>query len=315
MTKILKLLYSNNYISGNEIGNMLSISRAAVHKQIKKLKHLGYNIESYSKGYKLTKNKLFFNEYEIECKLDQTLNICKIIKYYKELPSTQTTVKTLAQKGFDEGTVVIAEKQTNGYGRIKRVWNSNSGGLWFSILLKPFLAPEESTKLALILSIALKQTFDFYNLDSKIKWPNDIFINNKKIAGIIIEMSAEQDIINWVVAGIGVNINNKLPEELKKMSTSLKEIINKEVNRTEFICKFFINFEKLYTSFEKEGFQQFLKEYNDNLLYKNKHVTINTGYNTITGMNFGIDENGMLIIKAKESFKKIISGTLRETIE
>lgn len=313
MKKILKILYSNNYISGNEIGNMLSISRAAVHKQIKNLKQLGYSIKSCSKGYKLTKDKFFFNEHEIECKLDKTLSICKIIKYYKELPSTQTTVKTLAQKGFDEGTVVIAEKQTNGYGRIKRVWNSNSGGLWFSMLLKPFLVPEESTKLALILSIALKQTFDFYNLDSKIKWPNDIFINNKKIAGIIIEMSAEQDIINWVVAGIGVNINNKLPKELKEMSISLKEIINKKVDRTEFICKFFINFEKLYTSFKKEGFKQFLKEYNDNLLYKNKHVTINTGCNTINGVNLGIDENAMLIIKTKGNLKKIISGTLRES--
>jgi BirA family biotin operon repressor/biotin-[acetyl-CoA-carboxylase] ligase len=313
MTNILKILYSNEYISGTIIGNILSISRAAVHKQIKNLKQLGYSIESCTKGYKLIKDKFFFNEYEIECKLDRNLSVSKTIKYYKELPSTQTTVKMLAQKGFKEGTVVIAEKQTSGYGRVKKIWNSNPGGLWFSILLKPFLFPEESTKLALILSIALKQTFDFYNVDSKIKWPNDIIINNKKIAGIIIETSAEQDIINWIVAGIGVNINNELPKELEEISISLKEIMNKEIDRIEFICKFFINFEKLYTSFKQKGFKQFLKEYNDNILYKNKYVTINRGYNTINGINLGIDENGMLIVKTKDKLQKIISGTLRES--
>ncbi|MDR2616740.1 MAG: biotin--[acetyl-CoA-carboxylase] ligase [Endomicrobium sp.] len=313
MTKILKILYSNTYISGHKIGELLGISKVAVCKQIKNLKQLGYNIESCTKGYKLIQDKKLFNEFEIESKLNKNLNVCKIIKYYKELPSTQTTVKMLAQKAFDEGTVVIVEKQTDGYGRIKRVWSSNPGGLWFSILLKPFLVPEESTKLALILSIALKYTFDLYNIDSKIKWPNDIFINNKKIAGIIIEMSAEQDIINWIVAGIGININNELPKELKDIATSLKEIINKEIDRTEFICKFFINFEKLYTPFKEKGLKPFLKEYNANLLYKNKHVTISNGHNTITGISLGIDENGILMVKTKDNVEKIISGTLRET--
>jgi BirA family biotin operon repressor/biotin-[acetyl-CoA-carboxylase] ligase len=312
MTNIIKILDSNEHISVNEIGNMLGISKVAVCKQIKNLKQIGYNIESCTKGYKLIQDKKLFNEFEIESKLKKNLNVCKIIKYYKELPSTQITVKALALENFDEGTVVIAEKQTSGYGRIKRVWSSNPGGLWFSILLKPSLHPEESSKLALILSIALKHTFDLYNIDSKIKWPNDIFINNKKIAGIIIEMSADQNVINWIVAGIGININNKLPKEIQETSVSLKEIVNKKIDRTEFICEFFINFEKLYNSFQKEGFKQFFKEYNDNLLYKNKRVLIDTGYTVIDGINLGIDENGMLIINTDNKLKKIISGTLRE---
>ncbi|MDR0617937.1 MAG: biotin--[acetyl-CoA-carboxylase] ligase [Endomicrobium sp.] len=312
MTNIIKILDSSNRISGSEIGNMLGISKVAVYKQIKNLKQIGYNIKSCTKGYKLIKGKKLFNEFEIEFNLNKSLDVCKIIKYYKKLPSTQITVKALAQKNFNEGTVVIAEKQTSGYGRIKRVWNSNPGGLWFSILLKPFLHPEESSKLALVLSIALKHTFDLYTIDSKIKWPNDIFINNKKIAGIIIEMSAEQNIINWAVAGVGININNKLPKEIQETSVSLKEIVNKEIDRTEFICEFFINFEKLYNSFQKEGFKQFLREYNDNLLYKNKRVLIDTGYNVIDGINLGVDENGMLIINTENKLKKISSGTLRE---
>jgi BirA family biotin operon repressor/biotin-[acetyl-CoA-carboxylase] ligase len=291
---------------------MLGISKVAICKQIKNLKQFGCNIKSCTKGYKPMQDKKLFNEFEIESKLNKNLNVCKLIKYYKELPSTQITAKALAQKNFDEGTIVIAEKQTSGYGRIKRVWSSNPGGLWFSILLKPFLHPEESSKLALILSIALKHTFDSYNIDSKIKWPNDIFINNKKIAGIIIEMSADQNVINWIVAGIGININNKLPKEIQETSVSLKEIVNKKIDRIEFICKFFINFEKLYNFFQKEGFKQFSKEYNDNLLYKNKRVLIDTGYTVIDGINLGIDENGMLIINTENKLKKIISGTLRE---
>lgn len=288
------------------------ISKMAIYNKIKKLKRPEYNIRSCIKEFKLVKDAALPNEYEIKLKLGKPFSVCKIIKYYKELPSSQATTKVLAQMGFDEGTVVIVEKQTDGYGRIKKTWSSNPGGLWFSILLKPPLTPQESTKLALILSIAIKQTLHSYNVISKIKWPNDILVNNKKIAGVITEMSAEQNTLNWIVVGIGININNKLPKELKNAAVSLKETINECVDRTEFIFKFLINFEKLYAVFIKKGLSPFLKEYNDNLLYMGKPVTINTGCNTVTGINLGIDENGMLTLQVKGTLKKIISGTLRE---
>jgi BirA family biotin operon repressor/biotin-[acetyl-CoA-carboxylase] ligase len=127
---ILEILKSKDIVSGNVIGQVLGVSRAAVHKQVKALKQMGYKIKASPKGYSITNY-----EYEIESKLKKSLKICKTLKFYKQLLSTQITLKKLAEKNFDEGVVVIAGKQTNGYGRIKRGWSSNPGGLWFSILL------------------------------------------------------------------------------------------------------------------------------------------------------------------------------------
>jgi BirA family biotin operon repressor/biotin-[acetyl-CoA-carboxylase] ligase len=308
---ILEILKSKEFVSGNTIGRFLGVSRAAVHKQINVLKQIGYTINSSPKGYALINDKILFNEYEIEYNLKRSLKVCKILKYYKELLSTQTSVKKLAEKNFDEGIIVIAEKQTNAYGRIKRTWNSNEGGLWFSILLKPLIRPEESSKVALILSIALNRTLKVYKVDSEIKWSNDVLVNGKKIAGILVEMSAEQDRIDWLVVGIGININNILPKELKNISISLKEILGKEIDRAAFLASFLINFENIYDDFQNKGFSFFADEYNDKLTYKNKSITINDGYNIVSGINLGIDKDGKLIVKTINGLEKIISGTLR----
>ncbi|OEG70744.1 hypothetical protein ATZ36_17380 [Candidatus Endomicrobiellum trichonymphae] len=310
---IIEILSTEKYISGSEIGRFLGISRDAVHKRINRLRQIGYTIKSSSKGYIIVKKCELFNEYEIEANLKKPLNICKMIKYYKETASTQTAVKKLALKNFGEGVVVIAEKQTKGYGRIKRVWNSNAGGLWFSMLLKPVIRPDGSSILSLLFSIALSRILEKkYGISSEIKWPNDILICGKKVAGIIIEMSAEQDIINWVAAGIGVNINNSLPEDLKNISISIKEVLKREIDRTEFIVAFLTEFESLYFNFQSGGFKQFLEEYNSKVAYKDVLVTVDSACNdAITGKNFGIDESGRLIIETKNKIEKIISGTLR----
>jgi BirA family biotin operon repressor/biotin-[acetyl-CoA-carboxylase] ligase len=308
---ILEILKSRDTVSGNAIGQVLRISRAAVHKQIKSLKQMGYKIKASSKGYSITSYKYFFNEYEIENKLKGPLKICKTLKYYKQLPSTQTAVKKLAEKGFDEGVLVIVDKQTHGYGRIKREWNSNVGGLWFSILLKPAIRPDEVSKLALLLGIALNRTLKKYRVDTDIKWPNDVFVNGKKIAGILIEMSAEQDRVSWVVAGVGININNKLPKNLADISISLKDVLGKELDRAEILAELLTEFECIYNNFCNNGFEIFAREYNCNIAYKNKTIIVDDGYSIVSGINFGIDTSGKLIIKTKTGLKKIISGTLR----
>jgi len=199
------------------------------------------------------KNKSFFNKCEIERAINKKLNICKTIKFYEEVTSTQTMAKEQADMGFDEGLVVVADRQTKGYGRNKAVWSSNAGGLWFSMLLKPKIRPGEASRLTLLLSDTLKILFEKkYKIDSEIKWPNDVLVFGKKIAGILIEMSAEQNIINWIVAGIGINVNNDLPKELESTSISLKNILNKEVNRVELFAEFLVNFEDLYFDFQKK---------------------------------------------------------------
>jgi BirA family biotin operon repressor/biotin-[acetyl-CoA-carboxylase] ligase len=308
---ILEILKSKDIVSGPTIGQVLGISRAAVHKQIKSLKQMGYKIKASPKGYSITNYKYLFNEYEIENKLKELLKICKTLKYYRQLPSTQTAVKRLAEKDFDEGVVVIAERQTNGYGRIKREWSSNVGGLWFSVLLKPTIRPDEVSKLALLLGIALYRTLKKYRVDSDIKWPNDVFVNGRKIAGILVEMSAEQDRVNWVVAGVGININNKLPSKLTDISICLKDVLGRELDRAEILVEFLTEFECIYISFCNNGFEMFAQEYNCNIAYKSKAIIVDDGYSIVSGINLGIDTNGKLTIKTKTGLEKIISGTLR----
>ncbi|MDR3274637.1 MAG: biotin--[acetyl-CoA-carboxylase] ligase [Endomicrobium sp.] len=304
---ILEVLSLMECISGNEIGKLLGISRVAVHKQINKLKSMGYTIKSSSKGYALLKSDKLFNKYEIELNIKRHLNICKTIKYYKELDSTQITVKKLAEKNFEEGLIVVAEKQNKGYGRVKRAWDSNYGGLWFSMLLKPAIRPDESSKLALLLSIALSRVLERkYKINSEIKWPNDILVCGKKIAGIIIEMSAGQGIINWIVAGIGVNINNSFPKYLKYAAVSLRKILNIEIDRSQFLSEFLTEFEDLYFDFQKNGFKQFLEEYNNKIAHKNKTIIVESGHSIIIGKNLGIDANGMLIVKTGNKLEHII---------
>jgi BirA family biotin operon repressor/biotin-[acetyl-CoA-carboxylase] ligase len=236
-----------------------------------------------------------------------------MIKYYKQLPSTQTAVKEIAEKNFEEGFIIVAEKQTSSYGRIKRTWNSNVGGLWFSILLKPSIHPDEVSKLTLVLSIALKRSLKEYKVDSEIKWPNDIFVNGRKIAGILVETSVEQDRINWIVAGIGININNKPSKKFADISISLKEVLEKKVDRVEFFTEFLVKIEEIYSSFCSTGFEMFVEEYNMNIAYKNEIVIIDDVYNNIvSGINLGVDKDGRLIVNTKTGFKKIISGTLRK---
>jgi BirA family biotin operon repressor/biotin-[acetyl-CoA-carboxylase] ligase len=308
-----EIFKSKEIVSDNNVVEVLGISNAAACKQINTLKQIGHKIKSSSKEHILISNKNFFNEHKIKSKLKTPLKICKMIKYYKQLSSTQTAVKKIAKKNFKEGFIIVAEKQTNSYGRIKKTWSSNAGGLWFSILLKPSIRPDEASKLTLILSIALKRTLKEYKIDSEIKWPNDVFVNGRKIAGILVEMSAEQDRINWIVAGIGININNKLPEKFANISISLKEVLGREVDRAEFLAELLAKVEDIYNDFCNTGFEMFVKEYNWNIANKNEIVTIDDGYNNIvSGVNLGIDKDGRLIVNTKFGFKKIISGTLRK---
>ncbi|MDR1511768.1 MAG: biotin--[acetyl-CoA-carboxylase] ligase [Endomicrobium sp.] len=253
-----------------------------------------------------------YREYEIKTNFIGQSSLYKTIRYYKKLESTQIIVKELAEEGFGEGIVVIAGKQTGSYGRNKKKWVSDIGGLWFSTLLKPMMYPNEISKLMLLLGIAVGRVFEKrYKISPEIRWPNDVLVFGKKVAGIVTEMSVKQNKISWVAAGVGININNRLPEYLESVSISLKGILKKKVNALEFISTFFNEFELLYFDFKKSGFGNFLKEYNDRLAYKNRYVDVDSGYYVITGKNLGVDASGRLVVKTKNELERIVSGSVR----
>ena len=316
---ILETLSQNVCVSGNEIAALLNISRAAVHKQINVLRKNGYVISSSKKGYTLVKRADILSENEIKSFFKKLPAIAGKIICYDKIDSTQTKIKTLAESAAATaagGLVICAEEQTQGYGRRKRSWSSNRGGLWFSFLLKPKISPNDVTKIALIISVAINRVLEKkYGVNSKIKWPNDILADGKKLCGIITEMSAsaEDGAVKWVAAGVGINVSNVLPKELKNESASLKEITKANINRAELLAAVLQELDGTCAKFIKNGFEAFYGEYNKKSAFINENVVLDTGFDIIKGINLGVSKNGELLLKTAGGIEKIISGTLRKS--
>ncbi|GAJ11566.1 unnamed protein product, partial [marine sediment metagenome] len=235
---MLKFLREKEYVSGEVLAQKLSISRVAIWKQIQKLKDMGYKITSdQNLGYCLVSRPDLLLPQEIQRGLS-TKYIGKEIYYFPELKSTNIMAKEKAlhrAEGISEGTLIIAERQSAGKGRLGREWFSPAGGIWLSIILYPQLSPSYISRITLMTAVAVVKAIKVCTqIESQIKWPNDILINEKKVCGILTEMSAELDIINWVVVGIGINVNidyREFPEDIQENTISLKEASSKEVLR------------------------------------------------------------------------------------
>ncbi len=251
--KILnELKNANYYISGEYLSSTLNVSRTAIWKHIKNLKLKGYIIEGISnKGYKLISSPDLLDKNEI-LSLIKTDTIGKNIIYFDEIDSTNIKAKELAQKNIDDGSIIIAEKQTLGSGRFNRKWISPSGGLWFTLVLRPKLPPNEAPKITQIAAASIYKTLKDFDINVNIKWPNDIILNGKKLCGILAEMKCDMDTVHYLVLGIGmnVNINEKNFDEIAKpIATSLKIQFDKEFKRSEILANFLNHFEKLYYKF------------------------------------------------------------------
>ena len=315
---ILKYLKEKEYISGELLAKKLGISRVAVWKQIQKLKDMGYKIISEQNlGYCLISRPDLLIPQEVQRGLSTTY-IGKRIFYFPELESTNIIAKEKAlhiTEVIDEGTIIIAEKQSAGKGRLGRKWFSPAGGIWLSIILYPQLPPSYIPRITLMTAVAAVKAIKISTqIEPQIKWPNDILINEKKVCGILTEMSAELDIINWVVVGIGINVNidhQEFPEDIQENTISLKEVLGKEVLRVKLIQAFLWEFEKYYESLKRREFSSILKEWK---LYSHtleRKIRVDMGERIITGEAVNINEEGALILKKEDGeLIKIISGTI-----
>jgi len=315
---ILKFLREKEYVSGEVLAKKLDISRVAVWKQIQKLKGIGYKITSdQNLGYCLISRPDLLLPQEIQRRLF-TKYIGKEIYYYPEIKSTNIMAKEKAlhrEDGIIEGTLVIAERQSAGKGRLGREWFSPDGGIWLSIILYPQLPPSYIPRITLMTAVAVVKAIKICTrIESQIKWPNDILINEKKVCGILTEMSAELDIINWVVVGIGVNVNidhQRFPEDIQANTISLKEVSGEEVLRVKLAQTFLQEFEKYYEKLKRKEFSSILKEWK---LYSHtlgKKIRVDMGERIITGEAIDINEEGALILKKEDGeLIKIISGTI-----
>ena len=315
---ILKFLREREYVSGEVLAKKLDISRVAVWKQIQKLKGIGYKITSdQNLGYCLISRPDLLLPQEIQRGLSTTY-IGKKIFYFSELASTNIMAKEKAlhiEERIAEGTLIITERQSAGKGRLGREWFSPAGGIWLSIILYPQLSPSYISRITLMTAVAAVKAIEICTqIEPQIKWPNDILINEKKVCGILTEMSAELDIINWVVVGIGVNVNidhQRFPEDIQANTISLKEVSGEEVLRVKLAQTFLQEFEKYYEKLKRKEFSSILKEWK---LYSHtlgKKIRVDMGERIITGEAIDINEEGALILKKEDGeLIKIISGTI-----
>lgn len=302
-------------ISGEDISKSLGISRTAVWKHIKTLRSEGYIIESQTRsGYRLIGSPDLLTQNELDPFL-QTGFVGRKVIYLETVDSTNTHAKRLAEGPFLDGTVVIAEEQSAGRGRLGRHWVSPTGkGIWMSLLLKPDISPIDAPKLTIVAACsAAKAIHDCCGIEAGIKWPNDIVANGRKLCGILTEMSAEEDEIKYVVVGIGINANLRLSDfgpEVSSMATSLSIESGGDIPRKLITAAVLNEFEKAYREFVKAGSIAFLlPEYRKRSAVLGREVRIISKKGETTGEAVDINEEGQLLIKLRDgSIREIMSG-------
>jgi BirA family biotin operon repressor/biotin-[acetyl-CoA-carboxylase] ligase len=244
------------------------------------------------------------------------LDISLIKKFivFDEIDSTNIKAKELAINGEEEGTVIISQIQKKGKGRFDRKWESPQGGVYLSIILRPKSSPEKSMLISLLTAIVIAKTISSYNLSPKIKWPNDIRVGGKKIAGVLIESEADQNRLKYIVIGMGINLNIKLQNLsyiIRKNSTSLLEEIGTSSDYFDFLESLLMNFDYYYNIFINNKFERIILDWKNLSDTIGKKVIINPSLNPIEGEVIGIDESGFLIVSIEtDKHKTISSGEL-----
>lgn len=225
--------------------------------------------------------------------------------YLQEIDSTNEFAKKIApQEG--EGTVIVADIQTKGRGRKQRTWSSPKGGLWMSVILKPSVHSEHITKLVFISALAVVETLAEFGIEGKIKWPNDVLVSGKKICGILSEGRYSKSGIEYVILGLGINVNNKLPEELKDTATSMREILGFETSPIEVFKKLLGRLDSWYLIYLRGDYKEIINKWKMYSATIGKRVRIITDKGEIIGIAIDIDENGALILKQDNGILKRI---------
>ena len=278
-SEILRLLKeSDDYISGQQMCDRFHVSRTAVWKAIEQLKKEGYEIEAVrNRGYRLLESPDIMSEAEIRSLMD-TEWAGKNIVYFDEIDSTNNRAKELGEKDGAHGTLFVADRQVAGKGRRGRVWESPKGvSIYMTILLRPDLIPTKAPMLTLVMAQSVAEGIrEVTGMETGIKWPNDIVVHGKKVCGILTEMSTQMDYINYIVIGIGINVQNEsFPEEIGEVATSLRIESGKKQNRAAIIEAVWEEFEKYYDIYLKtEDMQGLVGEYDQKLANMNKQVRV-----------------------------------------
>ena len=318
LVKVLSFFqtHDSEYLSGQDLSDVLKISRVAVWKHIKKIQTLGYKIESKQKlGYRLIDNTEKLLPWEITRDLKTQL-IGKRVYYFEEIDSTQNFAQNIAVDKKENGTIIIAEKQTSGRGRLDRKWTSPKGGIWFSLIIHPKFDVSSSTLIPILSAVALSKSIkSVLDIETEVKWPNDITMNGKKVAGVLVDASFQTNSIDYLILGIGINFDidtKKLEKRLTKTPNfygidSLRGKEDKTPPKT-LLKEFLLQFEKNLFQLDKGEKSKIIKEWTKRAAGIGKKITINTSNGKISGISQGIDNDGALKIKTRNEIKKIYVG-------
>jgi BirA family biotin operon repressor/biotin-[acetyl-CoA-carboxylase] ligase len=276
---------------------------------------VGYDIEATPHlGYRLVSSPDALHADDLLARLGKTRVIGRDIRVFEETTSTNDVIEKLARDQVKEGVVVFAESQTKGRGRMGRKWISPARkGLWFSILLRPDLTPQEATQLTVASATGLRRAIhDATGVKAKIKWPNDILIGGKKVAGILTELSAELDRVKHIILGIGVDVNlsgAEFPQDLRKIATSLKIEAGKTISRAELAVKILRELDADYARVCSGKFESVADEWEEHCGTIGHLVTIHVGDRKLHGRAESLDDDGALLLRTEHgTLERVIGG-------
>lgn len=299
-TKILRILKSReDIISGEDLSKRLNVTRVTVWKHIKSLQDLGYEIVSGPKGYRYFGDNDFLYPWEFENRASQ-------IHYHESVSSTMDMARDLARKGAKDQSVVIAELQKKGRGRMQRQWFSAKGGLYFTLILRPEIPAVSGFLVNFITSVALVEAIrEMTGVDARVKWPNDILLGDCKLSGMLSEMEAEAEMVTFINIGIGVNVNND-PRGDESSATSIAQELGHEVSRRTLVTLFL---DKLEIKLRDIDLGNAVQEWKKYTMTIGKMVKIVTLKGTTEGKALDVDESGALLLELQDgSIEKVIYG-------
>lgn len=298
---------SKDYLSGSEIASIIGVTRAAVWKRVNSLRKRGYLIEgSTTKGYKLISQPDLSIESIRNILSKESCTIGLELLFYNTIGSTNSVGADLALKGCKEGTVIIADEQTTGKGRLGRRWISPAGkNLYLSIILRPPISPRGATILTIMSAVACCNAIrNITFLPVMIKWPNDLIIDDKKIGGILTEIKADIDKISYAIIGIGINVNidiEEFPEDVREIATSIKTLTGRQFSRTDMIISILKEMQKWYDVLLSNGKMEILSHWQKLSSTIGKKVKATIWDNVYIGLAETIDNDGLLILRLQDN--------------
>ncbi len=307
----------DEYTSGAALSDKLGLSRTAVWKHVETLRRLGYGIEAIpSRGYRLIEVPDRLTALELDPLLS-TRDLGLTLHSLQTVDSTNTVAFKLAQDGAVHGEIVVAEEQTHGKGRRGRSWVSPPGkNLYFSVVLRPDLPPSRASELTLVAAVAVAETLREAGVKADIKWPNDVVVGGKKIAGILTELSADTERVHFVVVGVGVNLNcelNELPPELRETATSLKVARGQRVLRALFTAALWTKLEQWLDRHSTEGFGPVREMWRELSATLGQEVLVKSEAREVRGVAEDIDEQGALLIRKPDGvLERILAGDVEQ---